>query len=158
MEDRKINQNQSTERRTGKDRRSRPTSPFTLQSLVGSRRHYRRTQDARKFYFVDLYSPFSVTILLFTLILSIIDAFLTLNLVGEDIRELNPVMDFFLKQGPFQFIMVKWFFTAFGLITLLVLKNYYLWQGKVRTVAVLALLPFLYLVLVSYEVFMMVHG
>jgi len=99
-----------------------------------------------------------VTILLFTLILSIIDAFLTLNLVGEDIRELNPVMDFFLKLGPFQFIMVKWFFTAFGLITLLVLKNYYLWQGKVRTVAVLALLPFLYLVLVSYEVFMMVHG
>ena len=67
-------------------------------------------------------------------------------------------MDFFLKLGPFQFILVKWFLTASGLITLLVLKNYYLWQGRVRTVAVLALLPFLYLALVSYEIFMVVKG
>ncbi|MGA3115443.1 MAG: DUF5658 family protein [Syntrophobacteraceae bacterium] len=157
MENRKINQNEPTERRTGTDRRSRPTSPFTLQSLVGSRRHYRRNQDARKFYFVDLYSPFSAFVLIFTLILSITDAFLTLNLVGEGVQELNPVMDFFLKLGPFQFILVKWFLTAFGLISLLVLKNYYLWQGRVRTVAVLVILPFLYLMLVSYEIYMMVH-
>jgi hypothetical protein len=124
---------------------------------VGSRRHYRRNQDARKFYFVDLYSPFSAFVLIFTLILSITDAFLTLNLVGEGVQELNPVMDFFLKLGPFQFILVKWFLTAFGLISLLVLKNYYLWQGRVRTVAVLVILPFLYLMLVSYEIYMMVH-
>jgi hypothetical protein len=158
MENRKMNQYQSPERRSGKDRRAKSTSPFTLQSLVGSRHHYRRKQDARKFYFVDLYSPFSVTVLLVTLILSIIDAFLTLNLVGQDIHELNPVMNFFLKMGPIQFIMVKWFLTAFGLIALLVLKNYYLWQGRIRTVAVLVILPFLYLVLVSYEIFMVVHG
>jgi len=98
-----------------------------------------------------------VTLLLLTLILSIIDAFLTLNLVGQDIHELNPVMYFFLKMGPIQFIMVKWFLTAFGLIALLVLKNYYLWQGRVRTVAVLVILPFLYLMLVSYEIYMMVN-
>ncbi len=141
MENRKMNEYPSKERRSGKDRRARPTSPFTLQSLVGSRRRYRRKEDARKFYFVDLYSPFSVAVLVSTLVLSIVDAFLTLKLVGEDIHELNPVMDFFLKLGPFQFIMVKWFLTAFGLITLLVLKNYYLWQGRVRTVAVLAHFP-----------------
>jgi hypothetical protein len=158
MENRKTNQYQSEERRSGNDRRVRPTSPFTLQSLVGSRHHYRRNQDARKFYFVDLYSPFSVLVLLSALVLSIADAFLTLRLVGEDVRELNPVMDFFLKLGPLHFIMVKWFLTAFGLSTLLVLKNYYLWQGRVRTVVVLALLPFLYLVLVSYEIFMVVNG
>ncbi|MGA2936173.1 MAG: DUF5658 family protein [Syntrophobacteraceae bacterium] len=158
MENGKMNRYESNERRSGKDRRARPTSPFTLQSLVGSRHHYRRNQDARKFYFVDLYSPFSVVVLLSALVLSIADAFLTLMLVGEDIQELNPVMDFFLKIGPFQFIMIKWFLTAFGLITLLVLKNYYLWQGRVRTVVVLALLPFLYLALVSYEILMVVNG
>jgi hypothetical protein len=158
MENRIMSDNQSKERRSGKDRRARPTSPFTIQSLVGSRRHYRRNQDARKFYFVDLYSPFSVTLLVLTLILSITDAFLTLRLVGENIHELNPVMDFFLKLGPFQFIMGKWFLTALGLITLLVLKNYYLWQGRVRTMALLVLLPFLYLVLISYEIFMVVNG
>jgi hypothetical protein len=158
VENRKINEFQFKERRSGKDRRARPTSPFTLASLLGSRRHYRRNQDSRKFYFVDLYSPFSVTLLLSALVLSIADAFLTIMLVGEDIHELNPAMDFFLKLGPFEFIIVKWFLTAFGLITLLVLKNYYLWQGRVRTVVVLALLPFLYLALVSYEIFMVVKG
>lgn len=145
------------ERRTGKERRSRPTSPFTLQSLVGSRGHYRRKEDARKYYFVDLYSRSSVALVVSTMVLSIIDAFLTLRLVGERIGEANPVMDFFLKMGPFQFIMIKWFLTAVGLLTLLVLKNYYLWQGRVRTAAVLFLLPFLYLVLVSYEFFMLMN-
>ncbi len=146
------------ERRSGKDRRTRPTSPFTIQSLVGSRRHYRRKEDARKFYFVDLYSPFSVTLLVFTLILSLVDAFLTLKLVGENIQELNPVMDFFLKLGPMQFIMTKWFMTSFGLITLLVLKNYYIWQGRIRTVVALGIFPFLYLVLVIYEISMILKG
>jgi hypothetical protein len=146
------------EKRSGKDRRARPTSPFTIQSLMGSRHHYRREEDARKLFFVDLYSPSSVALLIFTLVLSITDAFLTLMLVGQDIHELNPVMDFFLKLGPFYFIMVKWFLTAFGLTTLLVLKNYYLWQGKVRTMAVLVILPFLYLVLIGYEIFLTIKG
>lgn len=145
------------ERRSGKERRARPTSPFTIQSLIGSRRHYRRKEDARKYFFVDLYSPFSAAVLVFTLFLSVVDAFLTLRLVGQNIHELNPIMGFFLKLGPLEFIMAKWFFTAFGLITLLVLKNYYLWQGRVRAMLVLLLFPFLYLALVSYEIFLLVH-
>ena len=70
------------ERRSGKDRRARPTSPFTIRSLVGSRRHYRRKEDARKLFFVDLYSPLSVAVLIFTLVLSVVDAFLTLSAGG----------------------------------------------------------------------------
>jgi len=154
----KIDDHQFKERRSGEDRRTCPTSPFTLQSLVGSRRRYRRTEDALKYFFVDIYSPSSVAVLVFTLVLSITDAFLTLRLVGDNIRELNPVMDFFLRLGPFPFIMAKWFLTAFVLTTLLVLKNYYIWQGRIRAVAVLATIPFLYLILVSYEIFMLVRG
>ena len=96
--------------------------------------------------------------LVLTLVLSIADAFLTLRLVGQDIGELNPVMDYFLRMGPFQFIMIKWFMSAFGLTTLLVLKNYYLWQGRVKVVAVLVIFPFLYLLLISYEVLMVLTG
>ncbi len=149
---------QFNERRSGADRRARPTSPFTIQSLVGSRRRYRRKEDYRKYFFVDLYSPFSMALLVLTLLLSITDAFLTLRLIGEDIRELNPLMEFFLKLGPLQFIMAKWFLTACGLTTLLILKNYYLWQGRIRTAAVLLILPFLYLLLVGYEIFLLLNG
>jgi hypothetical protein len=146
------------ERRSGKDRRARPTSPFTIQSLRGSRQHYRRKEDTRKLFFVDLYSPLSVAVLVFTLCLSIVDAFLTLVLVGHNAEELNPVMDFFLKLGPVQFIMVKLFLTAFGLTTLLILKNYYLWHGRVKAAALLFIFPFLYLVLVGYEILITMKG
>ncbi len=146
------------ERRSGKDRRARPTSPFTIQSLRGSRSHYRRKEDTRKLFFVDLYSPLSVAVLIFTVCLSVVDAFLTLTLVGHNAEELNPVMDFFLKLGPFHFIMVKWFLTAFGLTTLLILKNYYLWHGKVRAAVLLFIFPFLYLMLVGYEILIAVKG
>jgi len=146
------------ERRSGKDRRSRPTSPFTIRSFKGSRQHFRRKEDTRKLFFVDLYSPLSVAALFSTLGLSIADAFLTLVLVGKNVEELNPVMDFFLKLGPFQFIMAKWFFTAFGLTTLLILKNYYLWNGRVRAAVLLFIFPFLYLVLVGYEILLVVKG
>jgi hypothetical protein len=158
MENRIISEYQSQERRSGKDRRAGPTSPFTRQSLAGSRQHYRRNQDARKSYFVDRYSPFWMAVLICTLVLSIADAFLTLRLLGGDIHELNPVMDFFLRLGPYHFIIIKWFLTAGGLITLLVLKNHYLWKGRLRTMAVLVILPFLYLVLVAYEISMVVSG
>lgn len=145
------------DRRLGTDRRARHTSPFAIRSLFGSRRHYRRKEDTQKYFFVDIYSPFSAGVLLFTLVLSVVDAFLTLRLVGCDIKELNPVMGFFMKLGPFQFIMAKWFFTAFGLLTLLIFKNYYLWKGKLRTAALLVILPILYLGLVSYEIYLMVN-
>lgn len=145
------------ERRSGIERRARHTSPFSIRSLFGSRRHYRRKEDAKKYFFVDIYSPFSAGVLMFTLVLSVVDAFLTIRMVGRDIKELNPVMGFFLKLGPFEFIMAKWFLTAFGLLILLIFKNYYLWKGKVRTAALLVILPILYLGLVSYEIYLMVN-
>ena len=146
-----------TERRSGKDRRARHTTPFTLRSLFGARRHYRRKEDKQKYFFVDLYSPLSVAVLVITLVLSVVDAFLTLELVGCNINELNPVMEFFLNLGPLQFIMAKWFLTASGLLTLLIFKNYHLWKGKVRTAALLATVPVLYLGLVCYELYLLVN-
>ena len=131
-------------------------SPFKVSGAPGS--HYRRKEDTRKLFFVDLYSPLSVAVLIFTVCLSVVDAFLTLTLVGHNAEELNPVMDFFLKLGPFHFIMAKWFLTAFGLTTLLILKNYYLWHGKVRAAVLLFIFPFLYLMLVGYEILIAVKG
>ncbi|MDA8305697.1 MAG: DUF5658 family protein [Deltaproteobacteria bacterium] len=152
-----MDENKFIERRSGRDRRARQTSPFSIQSLFGSRRYYRRKEDAERYFFVDLYSPSSAAVLLITLVLSIVDAFLTLKLVGCRIKELNPVMCFFLKLGPVAFIMAKWFFTAFGLLTLLIFKNYYLWKGKVRTAALLGIVPILYLAIISYEVYLLVN-
>ncbi len=145
------------ERRSGKDRRERPTSPFTLSSLFGARKHYRRKEDRKRHYFVDLYSPLVVSLLLSTMLLSLIDAFLTLRLLDANFRELNPIMDFFLEIGPTAFILVKWVLTSVGLLVLLVLKNVYFLRGKVKTAALLAVFPLLYLVLIVYELVMVMN-
>ena len=142
------------DRRSGKDRRDGQTLPFKVKSLFGTRRGSRRREDARKYYFVDVYSPFFLAVLLGTMILSLTDAFLTLKLVGENCRELNPVMGFFMQMGPYPFIIVKWLFTAIGLTVLLVFKNYHLWGGKIRAQTILVVFPFLYLILIAYEICM----
>ncbi len=147
------------ERRSGKDRRAKPSSPFSRFIFTGSRRGCRRKEDARVHFYVDIYSPSFILLLMFTLFLSICDALLTMRLVASHFQELNPVMDFFLKLGPVPFIIVKLVLTSFGLITLLVLKNYHFLGSRVRTAAILVLFPLLYLILVSYEIVMVIkHG
>ncbi|MFZ2446442.1 MAG: DUF5658 family protein [Syntrophobacteraceae bacterium] len=154
MSDPEMNEFPFKDRRSGKDRRARPTSPFTIKSIFGSRSRFRRKEDAQRHYFVDLYSPFFFAVLLVTLLLSAADALLTIRLTASDFRELNPVMDFFLQLGPTPFILAKWVLTALGLTTLLVLKNIYLWRGRIKTAAILVLMPLLYLILVTYEIIM----
>ncbi|MCE5335911.1 MAG: DUF5658 family protein [Desulfobacteraceae bacterium] len=142
------------DRRSGRDRRARPTSPFTKQSLFGVRRRFRRKEDSCRYFFVDWYDPHLLAILLVTLILSTGDAFLTLRLVAEKFEELNPVMDFFLGIGPVAFVLAKWALTVFGLTTLLVLKNHYLPGLRVKTATCLMVVPIFYIVLVIYEIVM----
>jgi hypothetical protein len=145
------------DRRSGKDRRAAPTSPLTLKSLFGARTSSRRKEDLTRYYFFDRYSPFFVILLLVTLLLSIFDAFLTLRLMDGNFRELNPVMEFFLNLGPSLFLLVKWILTVFGLLTLLVLKNFYLWGGKIKAETILVIIPFLYLALITYEIALVVN-
>ncbi len=154
MKDLNTNNYTFVDRRSGKDRRDGQTLPFSLKSLFGKRKGSRRQEDARRYYFVDVYNPFFLAVLVGTMILSITDAFLTLKLVGDTVRELNPVMAFFMQMGPFPFICVKWLLTAIGLTVLLIFKNYYLWGGKIRAQTILFVFPFLYLILVTYEIWM----
>jgi hypothetical protein len=145
------------DRRSGKDRRAAPTSPFTLKSLFGARTSSRRKEDFTRYYFFDRYSPFFVILLIVTLLLSLFDAFLTLRLMDGNFRELNPVMEYFINLGPSPFLLVKWLLTVFGLLTLLILKNFYLWGGKIKAETILVVIPFLYLVLITYEIVLVVN-
>jgi hypothetical protein len=145
------------DRRSGLDRRAGPTSPFSRQSLFGSRKGGRRKEDRKKNYFVDVYSPLLMLVLVFTLILSITDAFLTLRLMEDSFRELNPIMDFFLRQGPYVFLLVKYSLTSFGLITLLVCNTFTLFGGRIRAVYLLGGFLGYYMALIGYEILLILH-
>lgn len=144
-----------SERRSGRDRRERPTSPFTWSSLRGSRRTARRAEDREKHRFVDVYSPAFLLVIVVILSLCVLDALFTMELIGRGAQELNPVMAFFLQFGHLPFLLVKYFLTASGLMTLLILKNCTVWGGWISVKLVLLTIPFLYVILIAYEVFLL---
>jgi hypothetical protein len=143
------------ERRSSCDRRNNPTSPVSLQSLFGSRGHIRRKEDRASHLYVDRYDPASVLAFLCTLLLSVADAFLTLKLVHAGATELNPVMDFYLKAGPLPFLAAKYLLTATCLFLLLIHKNHRVLAGRMTAWKILFVVPFLYGLLIAYEVDLM---
>jgi len=57
------------------------------------------------------------------LLLSILDALLTLYLIDHGSKELNPIMSYFLEHGPFVFMGAKYFLTCLGVVILLLFRN-----------------------------------
>ena len=142
------------ERRSGRDRRVRPTSPFTLSSLFGARRYGRRREDRLVHHYVDRYGWRPVAALMASLGLCLADAFMTMYLMGEGAHELNPAMDFLLRIGPVPFLLVKYFVTGASLTWLLIHKDYPLFRGLIRGKNLLLAVPTLYALLVIYELFL----
>ncbi|MFQ6114457.1 MAG: DUF5658 family protein [bacterium] len=139
------------DRRVQKDRRTKQTSPLSSHSLSGSRKDIRRKEDRNVHFYVDRYSIRSILVVQVALILSIADAVFTVKLVGMGAKEINPVMDFFLRFGPVPFLLVKYVLTGSCLIWFLVHKNYFLFGSRISVKHILILVPILYTILISYE-------
>jgi len=67
------------------------------------------------------------------LFLSVLDALLTLHLLDNGSQELNPIMSYFLKYGPFVFLVAKYFLTCTGIIILLLFRNAFLKRSATHT-------------------------
>jgi hypothetical protein len=141
----------SADRRSLIDRRAKQTSPFSLVSLRGSRKTIRRAEDRSKHLYVDLYGFDESLLFVLILMLSVADAFLTLELVGGGMTEMNYVMYYYMQLGPLPFVLVKYFLTAVGVILLLIHKNYFFFLGLVRVKTILVGLAVMYSTLITYE-------
>jgi len=102
-------------------------------------------------YYVDAYDRWSVLTVLSTLVLSIADAFFTLYLLERGATELNPLMDLVIGHGPVVFVVIKFALTCAGMIWLVIHKNYYPLGGSYRVGQLMIMIPFLYAVLIAYE-------
>ena len=139
----------------GPDRRRKPTNPLSLASLFGRRRVIRRQEDRKTHYYVDRYDGWSIVVLLLVLLLSIADAYLTLRLVAAGAREMNPVMDFFLRAGVTPFLVAKYCLTGFGALFLIVHKEYPFFKGRVRGFYLLVAVLGLYMLLMVWELILL---
>jgi hypothetical protein len=61
--------------------------------------------------------------ILVILMLSVVDAFFTLELVHRGASEMNPVMAFYLDQSPLMFFSVKYFLTWAAVLMILNIKD-----------------------------------
>ncbi len=101
---------------------------------------------------VDPYGADELLIILVILILSVVDAFLTLELVGEGgITEMNSVMEYALRLGPLPFVLIKYLLTAVGLVLLITHKNYPMFHGLISVKSIMVVLAIMYCALVTYE-------
>jgi len=132
------------------DRRKCPTPIISKYTFYGGRRKSARREEEKKtFIYVDLYSTRLLLAVMLLLLLSCLDAYLTLELIGRGhVVEANPVMAFLLDYGPTPFTLVKFVITAICLTILCLFKNV-----KVTRIC----LPFaikMYIIVIAYELYL----
>jgi len=109
--------------RSGRDRRGRMIPPLRFLIAGGRRRKVRRSEDLQRIVILDRYSPKLLISIVGILLLSILDGLLTLYLIEHGSTELNPVMDYFLKKGPYIFAVSKYALTSISVVIFVILAN-----------------------------------
>lgn len=114
------------EQRYGTDRRLKPTPLWSRYTIAGGRRKIvRRKYDKRRHIFVDVYDSRLFIAICALLVLNVLDGFLTLLLVTENIVcEANPFMAFWLDYGHAHFFWVKYTLMAISAFIFCVLKSF----------------------------------
>ena len=125
------------ERRSGKDRRKNQIPEVKSLFLYGRRKGTRRKEDKYRLFFFDQYNSKLIIAVIVLLFLSLIDAMLTLFLIDNGAKEINPIMAYFLEFGPYTFLGVKYFLTCYAALVLLIFQNFFIRKLKISyTIAV----------------------
>ena len=127
---------------------------FTWKTIVfgfarSRRRNLRRELDA-EVIFVDWHHPWLFFLAVGTMIMSCLDAFMTLQLLERGMVEANPVMAAILGQGTTTFAVSKMLMTGTSILILVFLaKSRFL--NRFRTGLFLTVFFSLYACLICYE-------
>jgi hypothetical protein len=142
------------DRRCGKDRRSHDVPEIKSLFIYRRRKKIRRQDDKYEISYFDQYSPALFAAIVLILFLSIIDALLTLFLVDCGASEINPVMAYFLRFGPFTFMSVKYFLTCYAVIVLLIFNNVFFRKIKIYTRSLFSYAIGTFVVVIGWELFL----
>ncbi len=121
------------ERRSGQNRREQERSAFKKLYVKGVRVSVRRAEDRQRIVALDHYQPSLFIGIMIVLCLSLLDALLTLILIAQGARELNPVMQYYLSHGPQVFLLAKYGLTAFSVLIIVLLKESLITRYRLST-------------------------
>ncbi len=133
---------------------------FTWRTVVfgylrSRRRRYRRDSE-RDAVFIDWHHPWLFFLAVGIMLLSTLDAFLTLRLLERGAIEVNPIMAAMLGHGDFAFAASKMALTGLGILALVFLSRLRVFN-LLRTGALLTLFFSFYACLACYQ-FLMLLG
>jgi hypothetical protein len=131
---------------------------FSLRSLFGAlftlrRRRSRRKDDQMNSY-IDWYEPWPLVASVVIILLSSLDAFLTLVLLNHGAVELNMLMDWLIKTDIRTFATVKLAMTGLALIVLVLHFNFHLYRVLPVRYLMYALMS-LYAFLITHEIILL---
>ena len=89
--------------------------------------------------------------------LSIVDAYLTLELVGRGAEEWNPVMAYYLEKSPLTFFIVKYLMTCAAIFVILSIKEIHIFRSRVRGEVLFAFFIFALALVVQWQLFLLLY-
>lgn len=118
--------------------------------FMRSRRHNFRRDEETEILFIDWHHPWLFFLSVGIMLMSCLDAFMTLQLIDRGMVEINPVMAAVIGQGTAAFAASKLFMTATGVFVLVFLAKAR-FMNRVRTGLFLTIFFSFYACLVCYE-------
>lgn len=140
--------------RRGIDRRTNNKARLKYLLFNGRRERSRRDEDSGKAFIFDRYNQKFFLAITAILILSVLDAVLTLIVIQRGAKELNPVMAYFLEHGTSTFIVAKYILTSVGVLILLIFKNVFLTRLKIYTHSLFPCVIFVFITVIAWELFL----
>lgn len=138
------------EKRDATDRRQF-TWRTVLYGFLKSRRHEFRRTDESNVIFIDRHHPWLFFLAVGTMLLSSVDAFLTLQLIDLGMIEANPVMAGAMGISTASFATIKMLLTGFGILTLVFLAKAR-FMDRIRIGILLTVMFSGYSCLICYEI------
>jgi hypothetical protein len=140
------------ERRAG-ERRDAVMRSLAYGGVRPRRRAGRRDGDAQR-VFLDWHEPRVLYLALAVLLMSCVDALLTLNILEAGGSEVNVLMDWLISRDTGSFVATKIAITGSGVILLVLAVNRH-FLGRVPVIHVLRTFCFGYAALIAWELFLL---
>lgn len=142
------------DRRRGEDRRKETIPIFSRYWLTGRRGFFRREEDRRIYTKLDRHNPKTFAIILSIIMLSIMDAIFTLELINEGAAEVNPIMAYYLNHGPVVFFGAKYALTCASILLIFLNQHVYILKNRVPMKVLYLFLIIPYTLVVQWELYL----
>ena len=139
------------DRRISKDRRKQPTPGLSRYIFLGRRKTIRRKTDQQQGSYVDRYSSALLSFLISIIGLNVLDAFFTLMILDLEGWEANPVVQSVINLYGTKFWIWKFSIVSVSLALLCLHSRFRLVKEVIIGISCL------YMVVVAYQIFLLLH-